>query len=141
MTYDHSYLINRDGSNPSINYYLLGTVSYPGVEVHISGADEGKWTAFGLNDCGPVDLNNLVISGILDFDMIIDISDGTSTTYDPEFGWYGELTSIIPAHGYWYYSTSYTSFDFIYNHVGRKEIYPGAKVKPVIEPIKNGIER
>lgn len=136
MTYGHNYWINRALGNPGTTYYLMGTVDPHSLTVHISGMDEGYWTAFGLNEATPIDLNNLVIPGALEFDLILDLTDGASATYYTEFGWFGELSSIIPAHAYWYNSTSDISFNFNYNHAMRNTIYPDANVQPIIERSK-----
>jgi hypothetical protein len=139
LTYGHSYWVNRDWSNPAAIYYLMGPVAPHAVTVHVSGTDEGNWSAFGLNEAAPVDLNTLVIPGALDFDMIIDISDpmGANAMYLTGSGWVGELTSIIPTHAYWYNSSADVSFNFNYP-ASRNEtvIAPSVNVKPGIEHSK-----
>jgi hypothetical protein len=119
MINGHVYWINRATGNGSLDYYLLGTVNPSAVTLHVAGADQGSWYPFALNEAQPIDVNILPITGVMDFDTILDIATGDNSFYLTGSGWLGTVLNIEPTHGYWYNSYSATSFDWTYTPAAR----------------------
>jgi len=119
MTYGHAYWLYRDMANAGMNYYVLGTVDPQPLTLHVSGDDEGNWAAFALQEARQIDVNTLVITGVLDLDTIVDISTGDNALYLDGVGWVGSLMYIDPTHAYWYNSLSPTSYNWTYTPAAR----------------------
>jgi hypothetical protein len=117
MTPGHAYWLNRDSFSPSLDYFIMGTVDPTPAQltIHVSGSDgEGGWSAFGLNEAVSVDVNSLVMTGVVDFDMLINIKNGDNAIYLEGVGWVGTLATIDPSQAYWVNSTAPVSFDWYY---------------------------
>ena len=126
MAYGNSYWISRDYANPTTDYFLMGKVDPHELNIHVSGLDEGGWSAFGLNEARPIDVNTLAITGVQDLDMIIDISSpfGDNAMYLDGIGWIGTLTNINPTYGYWYNSGAAVSYNWTYTPAARSSNQP-----------------
>ena len=106
-----TYWIVRYEFNPNTDYFLMGTVNPDSVTVYIAA---NSWTSFALNEAQNIAITSLPITGVVDQDMIIDVSTNFGTTYYDGYGWYGDLEYIEPTHVYWYVTTSPTDFSWTY---------------------------
>jgi hypothetical protein len=132
MTYGHSYWVNRDVANPTFDYYLLGKVDPSPVTIHVAGDDQGNWSAFGLNECRPIDVTSLPITGVVDGDTIINIDTFDSMVYFGAWFQLGLMTTIDPTIGYFYNSYAATSYDWTYTPAPARSI-----VTPTTSKVKN----
>lgn len=114
MDYGFAYYVSRAQGNPTADYYIMGKVSPQPFTMTISGNE--AVTAFGLNEAISVPVDDLLFGGNpSDGDQIQEIDTGASSVYYDGFGWFGELTEIVPTFGYYYVSAPGTAgFDWSY---------------------------
>jgi len=107
-----TYWIARGESNPTTDYFLMGTVDPQIVDYTFPA---GAWTAFALNEARDIAISTLPITGVTEGDAISDIGTGFGTEYFDGYGWYGDLEFIEPTHAYWYSSNSASDINWTYD--------------------------
>jgi len=122
LTYGHAYWVYRETTNPDLDYYLMGTVDPQSSVIQVKGNDEGGWSGFGLNEAVPININSLPITGVVDSDMIIDVTTGDNVLYIDGVGWIGSVEDLTPSHAYWYNSMAATGFEWTYTPAARSAV-------------------
>jgi hypothetical protein len=114
LEYGTAYFVNRAAGNGATDYYLLGKVDPQPSTKTIAG--NGAFTAFGLNEAASVLLDDALFGSFeTDGDVILDINTGVSATYYDGFGWFGDLTDIIPTNAY-FYNTAQGTSSFVWTY-------------------------